>query len=735
MRRRTLMLYPVFIAVSTLALGMLALGCVRGGRGSQQLAESNLDIEVIVNDPALTPLYDGECLDAWERIPTDRGPYAYLTLNVNDAAISTNSGKWTPNLPQDGFYRVEAYIPAHDPIEWCTTNIGLISSDTAEARYEIHHAGGVTVQTASQRPLANQWLDLGRFPFKAGTAGYVRLGDLNSETKLTYTISFSAMRFTYTGPMFPGYLPVVSNSRPTATPSPGVALSQKAGFDACTLPSISKMQTWWNTSPYWIYGLYLGGISYPAPPTCSLADAAWVSAVRQQGWSFIPTWVGPQAACSAFKNKMSADPAVAYQQGRGEAEAAVAAAARLGLINASHGTVIYYDLENFGGASTECRQAASSFINGWTGRLRELGQRSGVYGSGCSSYIRDWATISNVPDNIWAASWYTDQYDPAASVFGVLCLDNALWANHQRIRQYAGGHNETWGGQTHNIDSNIADGEVAVPGVAGAAANPNQTFSLPGIKDMGWLSAEQGWLLEGDRLLWTEDGGSTWLDRTPLEKPIPPLAASAFASESEGWAVPSPTQPGEYLLYHTADRGVTWQVQTLPLPPGDWQPLQVGIIDSANLWVAYRQVTSILFSRGILFKTTDGGQSWEVYDLPIGEPVFFDTPQTGWTAGGVAGNELYTTSDGGLTWQAGELKTADLPLETLLAPEKVPAGLPGQVARLEFTDAQTGWAVVLQGDCQGEKGSPDYACRQVSTLWKTVDGGKSWEMVPLQTER
>jgi hypothetical protein len=67
-----------------------------------------------------------------------------------------------------------------------------------------------------------------------------------------------------------------------------------------------------------------------------------------------------------------------------------------------------------------------------------------------------------VPDDIWAASWYQPyEYDPYASVFGVLCLSDDLWANHQRIRQYAGDHTETWGGQAHGIDSNIADGEVA----------------------------------------------------------------------------------------------------------------------------------------------------------------------------------------------------------------------------------------------------------------------------------
>jgi hypothetical protein len=81
------------------------------------------------------------------------------------------------------------------------------------------------------------------------------------------------------------------------------------------------------------------------------------------------------------------------------------------------------------------------------------------------------------------------------------------------------------------------------------------------------------------------------------------------------------------------------------------------------------------------------------------------------------------------------LEASDLPVETVLAPgERTVAGLPGEVLHLEYADSLTGWAVVLQGSCQGEKGSPEYACQQVSTLWKTVDGGKSWEIVKLPIE-
>ena len=37
-------------------------------------------------------------------------------------------------------------------------------------------------------------------------------------------------------------------------------------------------------------------------------------------------------------------------------------------------------------------------------------------------------------------------------------LADSHWPNHQRVRQFRGGHNETWGGALVNIDTNAVDG-------------------------------------------------------------------------------------------------------------------------------------------------------------------------------------------------------------------------------------------------------------------------------------
>lgn len=120
--------------------------------------------------------------------------YVYLTLNTNDPSWSLNSADWTPYLPVTGHYRVEAFIPDHQVIQWeCPTK--TIYYDTSDARYTIHHANGQQTVSIDQKPLAHEWVTLGEFDFHAGWDGYVELTDLNGETNISRTVSFSMMRF------------------------------------------------------------------------------------------------------------------------------------------------------------------------------------------------------------------------------------------------------------------------------------------------------------------------------------------------------------------------------------------------------------------------------------------------------------------------------------------------------------------------------------------------------------
>ncbi|OGO32003.1 MAG: hypothetical protein A2Z16_16755 [Chloroflexi bacterium RBG_16_54_18] len=237
-------------------------------------------------------------------------------------------------------------------------------------------------------------------------------------------------------------------------------LTTGQGFDKCEIPTPDKLQAWIRNGPYSAVNLYIGG----AARSCSnlALSATYISQLSQQGWKFIPTWVGPQASCySRPIARMSSDPVVSRQQGITEANAALDKAFDLGLTLADRtGTVIYYDLENYDITNTPCHESAKAFIEGWSSQVRARGSIAGVYSLG--PILNAYYSLPEKPDVIWPAHWHLPyEYDPDATVWDVYMLSNSFWSSRERIRQYAGGHTETWGGISITIDSNVLDGLTA----------------------------------------------------------------------------------------------------------------------------------------------------------------------------------------------------------------------------------------------------------------------------------
>jgi hypothetical protein len=237
------------------------------------------------------------------------------------------------------------------------------------------------------------------------------------------------------------------------------------GFDTCAMPSTSDMSAWWSSTNYYYVGLYLGGENYDGTGSgCSNAnvDASWVSTVGDQGWNFIPVWVGLQAPCSGLSHVMSSDPATAYSQGVADADSAMAKAETWGFSagnSAYNGTIIYDDLEGYGASQgSSCANAADAFINGWDHEIH-IGwlSKAGAYGSACDSNVHDWVSLTNPPADAWIAAY--NNTDTAWDV--ATCLPNADWVGDGRIHQYTGGHDEIHGGVTLHVDNNCAIGRVA----------------------------------------------------------------------------------------------------------------------------------------------------------------------------------------------------------------------------------------------------------------------------------
>lgn len=117
--------------------------------------------------------------------------------------------------------------------------------------------------------------------------------------------------------------------------------------------------------------------------------------------------------------------------------------------------------------------------------------------------------------------------------------------------------------------------------------------------------------------------------------------------------------------------------------------LAIDFVDPQNAWA----VGDISPEGGPLFRTTDGGNSWQVIAriTEVFSAIQFLNPSTGWMAG-YAGR-IERTDDGGRTW-----KTQRVERE-------------GEVFNsLYFIDRERGWAA----------GGSGLLCR-------TTDGGKSWQ--------
>lgn len=237
------------------------------------------------------------------------------------------------------------------------------------------------------------------------------------------------------------------------------------GFDQCVAPKQASMDAWLNHSPFLAVGIYISGNSRACRSQPNLTPT-WVSTQLRNGWRLLPITLGPQASCSTRYPKYGDDPKIsadstnwyakAKAQGKLEAERAVTAAKSLGIVP---GSTLWYDLEAFDIANTHCRESAIRFVHAWTVRLHELGYVSGYYSSaGSGIKMIDDARVNHpgvftLPDYLWVARW--DGVANTTTESRYLRTDG--WQPHRRVKQYQGGHNETWGGVTINIDRNYLD--------------------------------------------------------------------------------------------------------------------------------------------------------------------------------------------------------------------------------------------------------------------------------------
>ncbi|MGW7380850.1 glycoside hydrolase domain-containing protein [Streptomyces sp. NPDC054794] len=253
---------------------------------------------------------------------------------------------------------------------------------------------------------------------------------------------------------------------PVATAEPATPVGYPAGstatrysglaLDACTAPPLSTVQAW-NASPYRALGVYLSGVNR----TCAQPQltASWVASVTGLKWRLLPIHKGLQPPCGARPSdaKISTSPATARSQGTAAATEAIAAAKALGMLP---GSALYNDIEHYTQTDATCRTAVLTYTSAWTKELHRLGYVSGVYMNlnlGARQLADAYTSTAYArPDALWIA-----RYDSVDSLKGWAGIADAKWAVHQRAKQFRGGHDETYGSVTLNIDTDRLDAPVA----------------------------------------------------------------------------------------------------------------------------------------------------------------------------------------------------------------------------------------------------------------------------------
>jgi photosystem II stability/assembly factor-like uncharacterized protein len=227
--------------------------------------------------------------------------------------------------------------------------------------------------------------------------------------------------------------------------------------------------------------------------------------------------------------------------------------------------------------------------------------------------------------------------------------------------------------------------------------------SLAWLHAVYFLNETRGWAVGGNgALLTTEDGGNTWRALSPTTEDA--LKDVYFADEQNGWLVcersiydvRATTEPRAYLM-RTTNGGASWQKVNVTERGVNARLVRALFTKDGHGWT--------FGEAGMLYTTRDGGLSWERQPVPTRHLLLggsFISSVQGWVVG--AGATILQTFDGGETWRTNTL--------TMHADKSGTAAGHTQPVRfnaVSFVDWLHGWAV-------GDAGR----------VFMTNDGGHTW---------
>ncbi|HVG37941.1 MAG TPA: YCF48-related protein, partial [Pyrinomonadaceae bacterium] len=193
------------------------------------------------------------------------------------------------------------------------------------------------------------------------------------------------------------------------------------------------------------------------------------------------------------------------------------------------------------------------------------------------------------------------------------------------------------------------------------------------INDIFFRNEDDGYVLSGNGIFTTEDGGATWREArrfaaADFDGGQPELYSVRFVNKKRGWVVGSASRRNQVvdsLILSTEDGGLSWQRL---LAPTRQELIHVDFTSDERGWV--------VGAGGTILHTRDGGKSWTAQRSGTQATLYhvdFRDKNKGWAVG--ERGTLLRTTDGGTIWETVKLQIRS----TLLS--------------VEFINGDEGWAV------------------------------------------
>ncbi len=175
-----------------------------------------------------------------------------------------------------------------------------------------------------------------------------------------------------------------------------------------------------------------------------------------------------------------------------------------------------------------------------------------------------------------------------------------------------------------------------------------KTDSNKNFSKIYFVNQNLGFVLGKKSIQKTTNSGESWVQKN-IDTSIYEIKDVSFSDNNKGWLACNDYSGYLGKIYKTTDEGETWKIITSNFPYDGGLTHLAGFKNSDILYAG----TSIL-SAGVLYflyKSIDGGISWNGIGAQVAYLVFFASPDTGWIYGSVGIHTkhhlLQKTVDGG----------------------------------------------------------------------------------------